>query len=308
MPLARETRDVPRWRARVWNDCREGARRAEAGDRRRPGTARASRARAMTLQPIWLTDDAPPGCLPGRGVRARPAQRPARGRRRPPPRAAGRGPTGRGIFPWYSEGQPILWWPPTRAPCSPPTGSRSRAASAARCAAAPSRCAATPTSTPSSAPAPLPAARTRAPGSPPRCSPRTRAAPPRPRPLGRELAGGPARRRALRGRHRPRYSSGSPCFQPGLRLRPRWRSRLLCRSRLRAHRLPAAERLNLKRLGARSTCPGASSSTAVLRRLRRGRAGRARPATSSGDRLGSSLAAALAPLRHPGPRLQLPAR
>ncbi len=65
----------------------------------------------MTLQPIWLTDDSPPGAFPD--VEFALTQ--------PNGLLAVGGDLGverllsayrRGIFPWFSEGQPILWWAP----------------------------------------------------------------------------------------------------------------------------------------------------------------------------------------------------
>ena len=65
----------------------------------------------MTLQPIWLTEDSPPGAFPD--VEFALTQ--------PNGLLAVGGDLGverllsayrRGIFPWFSEGQPILWWAP----------------------------------------------------------------------------------------------------------------------------------------------------------------------------------------------------
>jgi len=65
----------------------------------------------VTLQPIWLTDDAPPGAFPDvEYALTQPNGLLAVGGDLNIERllCAYR----RGIFPWFSEGQPILWWSP----------------------------------------------------------------------------------------------------------------------------------------------------------------------------------------------------
>lgn len=65
----------------------------------------------MTFQPIWITEDAEPGAFPDVEVAlAQPNGLLAAGGDLSSARllCAYR----RGIFPWYSRGQPILWWSP----------------------------------------------------------------------------------------------------------------------------------------------------------------------------------------------------
>lgn len=65
----------------------------------------------MALQPIWITDDAPADAFPDvDSALTQPNGLLAVGGDLQPERlvAAYR----RGIFPWYSHGQPILWWAP----------------------------------------------------------------------------------------------------------------------------------------------------------------------------------------------------
>ena len=65
----------------------------------------------MTLQPIWLTDDTPPHAFPDvEFALTQPNGLLALGGDLSPSRllCAYR----RGIFPWFSQGQPILWWCP----------------------------------------------------------------------------------------------------------------------------------------------------------------------------------------------------
>ena len=65
----------------------------------------------MSLQPIWITDDAPPGAFPDvEFALTQPNGLLAVGGDLGPERlmCAYR----RGVFPWFSEGQPILWWAP----------------------------------------------------------------------------------------------------------------------------------------------------------------------------------------------------
>ena len=65
----------------------------------------------MTLQPIWITEDAPPHAFPDvEHALAQPNGLLAVGGDLRPARLlqAYR----RGVFPWFSEGQPILWWAP----------------------------------------------------------------------------------------------------------------------------------------------------------------------------------------------------
>ncbi len=65
----------------------------------------------MTLQPIWLTDDAPPGAFPDvEFALTQPNGLLAVGGDLGVERLLGA--YRRGIFPWFSEGQPILWWAP----------------------------------------------------------------------------------------------------------------------------------------------------------------------------------------------------
>jgi leucyl/phenylalanyl-tRNA--protein transferase len=65
----------------------------------------------MTLQPIWITEDAPPHAFPDvEYALLQPNGLLAVGGDLTPSRLlhAYR----RGIFPWFSDGQPILWWAP----------------------------------------------------------------------------------------------------------------------------------------------------------------------------------------------------
>ncbi len=65
----------------------------------------------MSLQPLWITEDSPPGAFPDiESALLEPNGLLAIGGDLRPERllCAYR----RGIFPWYSDGQPILWWSP----------------------------------------------------------------------------------------------------------------------------------------------------------------------------------------------------
>ena len=65
----------------------------------------------MSYQPIWITEESPPGAFPDiESALIEPNGLLAIGGDLSPARllCAYR----RGIFPWYSEGQPILWWSP----------------------------------------------------------------------------------------------------------------------------------------------------------------------------------------------------
>ncbi len=65
----------------------------------------------MSLQPLWITEDSPPGTFPDiESALIEPNGLLAIGGDLRPERllCAYR----RGIFPWYSDGQPILWWSP----------------------------------------------------------------------------------------------------------------------------------------------------------------------------------------------------
>ncbi len=65
----------------------------------------------MSLQPLWITEDSPPGTFPDiESALLEPNGLLAIGGDLRPERllCAYR----RGIFPWYSDGQPILWWSP----------------------------------------------------------------------------------------------------------------------------------------------------------------------------------------------------
>ena len=65
----------------------------------------------MSLQPLWITEDSPPGTFPDiESALIDPNGLLAIGGDLRPERllCAYR----RGIFPWYSDGQPILWWSP----------------------------------------------------------------------------------------------------------------------------------------------------------------------------------------------------
>lgn len=74
----------------------------------------------MSLKPLWITDDAPPGAFPDIDTALEePNGLLAIGGDLSAARlmCAYR----RGIFPWYSDGQPILWWSPNpRAVLFPP--------------------------------------------------------------------------------------------------------------------------------------------------------------------------------------------
>lgn len=66
---------------------------------------------SMSLQPLWISEDAPPGTFPDiESALLEPNGLLAIGGDLRPERllCAYR----RGIFPWYSDGQPILWWSP----------------------------------------------------------------------------------------------------------------------------------------------------------------------------------------------------
>ena len=78
----------------------------------------------MTLQPIWITDDAPAHAFPDvDNAMIQPNGLLAVGGDLSPPRLLHA--YHRGIFPWFSQGQPILWWAPDpraggyRAPTGP---------------------------------------------------------------------------------------------------------------------------------------------------------------------------------------------
>lgn len=65
----------------------------------------------MSLQPLWITEESPPGAFPDiESALIEPNGLLAIGGDLKPERllCAYR----RGIFPWYSDGQPILWWSP----------------------------------------------------------------------------------------------------------------------------------------------------------------------------------------------------
>ncbi|MGI9331818.1 MAG: leucyl/phenylalanyl-tRNA--protein transferase [Gammaproteobacteria bacterium] len=65
----------------------------------------------MALQPIWITDDAPPEAFPDvESALTQPNGLLAVGGDLRPQRLVSA--YRRGIFPWYSDGQPILWWAP----------------------------------------------------------------------------------------------------------------------------------------------------------------------------------------------------
>ncbi len=69
------------------------------------------RLNTMSLQPLWITEDSPPGTFPDiESALIEPNGLLAIGGDLRPERllCAYR----RGIFPWYSDGQPILWWSP----------------------------------------------------------------------------------------------------------------------------------------------------------------------------------------------------
>ncbi len=142
------------------------------GARRR--IAKAQPTRGSSLKTItWLSPDDPPERFPPHERRCDDPPgcwRPA-GICRP---SGCSPPIERGIFPWYSPGQPVLWWSPDpRAVLLPrgvPSLAQPRQDAAQRAA---SRRTWIATSPPWSTAAPRRARAARAPGSPPRCAPPT---------------------------------------------------------------------------------------------------------------------------------------
>src|SRR5215510_1141003 len=91
------------WTLGRWNQIRNS--------RRRPKTTKAAAKVATMGSIVWLTEQDPPDCFPPVEQALRePDGLVAAGGDLSPERliAAYR----RGIFPWYSQGQPILWWSP----------------------------------------------------------------------------------------------------------------------------------------------------------------------------------------------------